>query len=381
VRASPFGPWLAGAMVGVVCLLAGGCGGSSAPAGSAPSSSGGGKPAASTPASVAAASGAGSSSATGAAGKMTQVTFAKAVDTFGLDVVNIAQMQGFFKKEGIDPKIEVVGNSTIADSALMGGQAQFTLVGSLPLLLGRSHNLPLISVNELDYGVPLQMIVSNKWIAQHHLSTSQSVQTRLKGLQGSVLGQIGPTDLDFFRYMMSISGVSSSSVRVVKMGSDPAAAAAIEKGVIDEFAVSPPQSLQVAAQGYGKILLNYKTIPQFRDMTYDLIVTSQPYAQAHPDVVGRVATAVGMADNFIRQHPKQSLADLEKLWPHLSPSVVQQSFHILTFASDGLQSAQRWQNAVNAFQTFGVIKGTVAAPEGTVWTNQYVNKAALGSAG
>jgi ABC-type nitrate/sulfonate/bicarbonate transport system substrate-binding protein len=357
---------LAGPLLAILlAAVTAGCGGAS----SKPPVSGGAPPAA---------PGAASPSAPTPAQAPVHVLIAKAVNTMGFDIANIAIQEGFMRKEGINAQLAVLGGSSVANAALEAGSAQFSMADSGPLLLALEKKLSLVSVESLDYGVPEQLIVSKSWQTAHHLSASQPLKQRLAGLKGSVFAQVGPTDRAFFEYMLQQEGVSPSSVHYVRMGSAEAAAAALEHGEIDGFQVSPPISLEVAAQGAGSVFVNYKDIPAFGQMTYDLVMTTTTYANSHPSVVTHVATALAMGNNFVLAHPAQAQSILEKLWPNLKPAVIQQSLGLMSFAKNGLQSAIQWKNAMSVWYAAGLVNRSVVARPEVNWTNRFIDLKALG---
>ena len=95
------------------------------------------------------------------------VTIGKAVDTIPFTVVDVALAEGYFTQNGVDVKEELVQGSSAANAAMVGGSLQFACEAADPLMLARSHGVPIMAVDALDDGVTLQLVVSNQWLAKH----------------------------------------------------------------------------------------------------------------------------------------------------------------------------------------------------------------------
>src|SRR5215472_8275118 len=89
---------------------------------------------------------------TEAAGDLGTVIIGKANDTIGFSVADVAQHEGYFERRGVRVELVVLGNSTVANSALTAGSVQFSMTSAPTLLLGRAKSLPLIAVAQTVYG-------------------------------------------------------------------------------------------------------------------------------------------------------------------------------------------------------------------------------------
>lgn len=307
------------------------------------------------------------------------VTIGKAVDTIGFTTVDVALNKGYFKQEGVNAKYDLLNGSSTAFSALVSNSVQFVTASSTALMLARQKGLPLESIASLDYGVPLEMLVSNSWIAKKHLSTSESLKQRIQGMAGAKIGEISQTDKAFYALLFKDAGVPMSSVSIIHLSSATAELAAIQHGEIDAFMISPPTANFAQSQGNSTILATVKELPQTKDMAYDIVVVDTNYAQAHPAVVKAVATAFAKADNLIQTDPQAALPIEEKHFSKYSASVLSQSLHFVQFAKNGLQTQTMWNDAETVNVETGELKSKVPVTEGTAWTNQYIDTAALKS--
>jgi ABC-type nitrate/sulfonate/bicarbonate transport system substrate-binding protein len=198
----------------------------------------------------------------------------------------------------------------------------------------------------------------------------------MKTIPGSTLGPVSATDQGFIKLLLDRAGLAKDAAKLVKFESAAAAVTAVERGAIDGTMGSPPNSLAAVARGKAAVVVNAREIPEYRDMAYDILSTTEKYAAQNKDAVRRVASAVARADNWIKVHPEAALAFEQKHFPSYSPEVLKASLELVTFAENGQQTAQQWQNAIKTYVDAGLIKSTDAA-EGQVWTNKYIDLGAL----
>lgn len=307
------------------------------------------------------------------------ITIGKAVDTIPFTVVDVAIAKGFFKQNGVDVKEELVQGSSAASAAMLGGSLQFACEAAVPLMLARSHGVPIIAVDGLDDGVTLQFLASKQWLAKHPVPANATLKQKMEDLNGSILGQVGTTDQAFYGLVRSWAGLPKyQGYRIEGLNSLAAVAVGMQRGIVDVTVQSPPNSVELAQQGGGDNFVDRKDVKQFNNVAYDLLTTTASYAQQNPKITREVATAIAQALDFMRDHPDETLAIEQQHFPKLTKVVLQKSIAFIPFAKDGLQSKQGWDRAVELAQETGFVKGVAAAPEGVFWTNQYIDQSKLG---
>ncbi|WP_212911062.1 ABC transporter substrate-binding protein [Streptomyces sp. TS71-3] len=313
----------------------------------------------------------------------TQVTIGKAVDTVGFTTVDVAQEKGYFAKEGVSAKQELLGGSSTAFAALQSGSVQFVTASSTALLSAKTKHVPLQAVTSLDYGVSLQLAASKSWTKAHHLSPKQPLKTVMRGLTGGTLGVVSTTDLTYYHYLMKQAGVDQDQFKTIVIKTQAAALAAVQHGQIDAFLVSPPNSYFAQSQGQAQIIATLHSVPALKNMTYDVLVTSATYAKAHPDVVKSVATAMARADNTMAQDP-ESVLDVEREhYPKMSDDVLLQSLKYVTFAPDGKMTPDGWRAVREQAEASDVPDASsvnVDENQGT-WSNDYIVTGRLHASG
>ena len=135
------------------------------------------------------------------------VTIGKAVDTIPFTVVDVAIAEGYFKQNGVDVKEELVQGSSAANAAMVGGSLQFACEAAVPLMLARSHGVPIMAVDALDDGVTLQLLVSNKWLSEHPIAADATFEQKMADLNGSIFAEVGTTEQAFYGLLRGWAGL------------------------------------------------------------------------------------------------------------------------------------------------------------------------------
>lgn len=311
---------------------------------------------------------------------MSSVTIGKAVDTIGFTAVDVAKANGYFAKEGISTNEDLLSGSSAAFAALQSGSVNFVTASSSALLNAKAKGVPLEAVASMDYGVSLQLLVSDTWIKSHSMSASQPLNTVMQKLVGAKIGVISTTDLDYDHFLEQQAGVDPTKLNYIKIGSQSAALAGLQHGLIDAFLLSPPSGFYAESQGGATVVATLHQVPELANMAYDVLVVDSDWAKSHASEVSAVATAIAMADNAMKTTPQSVLATEKQHYPKMSDSVLMNSLKYVTFAPNGLFTAQMWQNAFSEFKSTaktGSPSGIDVSENGGVWTNQYIKTSAL----
>lgn len=310
----------------------------------------------------------------GPGGSSTVVRIAKPVDTIAFTALDVALDQGFFKEQGINAQVVLLGGSSVVNSALQSGSVQFASVAALPLMLARSKKIPVVSVAGINYGVSLQLIVGGNRMRQ--VSGSKSLAERMRVLAGAKIGHVSASDGNFIDLMVKRAGLPANSVRKVSFESASAAVTALRQGAVDAAIGSPPNTVQPVSEGEAAVVANASEIPEYQELINDVVGTTEKYAKANPKTVKAVATAIAKADNLMRSGDSSVLAFEKKHYPRYSEDVLRKSLALSSFCQNGLQTAGQWNSALAAYKD-GNDLGGVTVNEGDTWTNEYIKKPEL----
>ncbi|WP_329129878.1 ABC transporter substrate-binding protein [Streptomyces sp. NBC_01476] len=319
---------------------------------------------------------AGCGSTSGAGGGAPTVTIGKAVDTVGFSAVDVAIAKGYFKDAGVNVKTVLLQGSSQTNAALQGGSIQLATLSSNALLLATSQGVQLQAVASLDYGASIQFVVSKDWMAKKGITAQQPLKQRIQGLRGAQDAAISSTGTQFLKLLLTQSGVPTSSVKYVTVGSDAAGAAALQHGTLQIFVGSPPASYYIARKAGAEILAGGSEVPEWKNMAYDLLVTTPSYAQRNTQATKAVATAMARAENLMRTDPRAVLALETEHFPSYSQDDLLKALKNVQWSPDGQFTQAMWNDALAVTKDTGQLGGDVDVSEGTLWTNQYIDRAA-----
>ena len=305
---------------------------------------------------------------------MTTVTIGKAVDTIGFTTVEVAEAEGYFAKQGIKVKEELLSGSSTAYAALQSGGVQFTCASSSSLLAAKEKGVPLEAIDSLDYGTSLQLLVSSNWMKAHHMTANEPIDTTMRDLEGAKFAALSSTDLDYDHLLAKQAGIPTSKYSYITVNAQSSALAGIQHGEMDAFLLSPPAGLQAQNQGTGTVVASLHQIPAFKTGMYDLLVADSNYVKQNPTIAQKVATAMAEADNIMQKDPNAVLKTEEKHYPGTPASVLEQSLRDVTFSKNGLQSASGWKAAEKVTTETGTPLGNLnVGPTGGIWTNEHID--------
>jgi sulfonate transport system substrate-binding protein len=217
--------------------------------------------------------------------------------------VAVAQAKGYleeeFKKDNI--KVEWIffkGQGPAVNEALTNNQLDFTTLGDLPAIIGRS------------VGINARVIMltgrrSNNYVAVKPNAGINSVAD----LRGKRVGfhKGTATQLAVDR-MLSVHGLSEKDIRAVNL--EPGTAqAAFESGDLDAI-VYTVQLLALRDKGTAKILYTSKEDPAATGAGH--ILVNEPFAKKYPDITRRVVKALVKSAYWASE--ERNRENLFKVW-------------------------------------------------------------------
>jgi NitT/TauT family transport system substrate-binding protein len=324
---------------------------------------------------------AGNSSASGHAAGLPTVTIGKSVDTIGFSAVDVAQAMGYFKDAGVNVNSELLQGSSQATAALEGGSIQFATLSSTALLLASSKGVKLQAIASLDHGVSIQVVTTKDWANQHGITPNQPLAQRVKGLEGAKDAAISSTGTSVLKLMMAQNGADPGTVDYVTVGSDAAGSAALGHGTLQVFAGSPPSTYYMVDNAGSEIIADATEVPAMKAMAYDIVIADPSWAQANKAAATAVATAIARAENLMATDPGKVIALEQQHFPSYSKDELMKSLANVQWTTDGTFTQSMWDDAVKVSQQEGQLSGSVDARENGLWTNQYLDTAAMSPSG
>jgi NitT/TauT family transport system substrate-binding protein len=278
-----------------------------------------------------------------------------------LPIANAAPMylgieKGFFKEERIEiePQMAQSGNELI--TSLVGGDSQFAFLGYVPVIVGKSRNLPVKVVANADNGADTvdkewQLILSPKGSSVREPEDLAGQTVAVNALKG--VAEVG------LKAALEEEGVDPNSVKLLEVPF-PEIPAALEAGRVDAAWTPEPFLTQVVGQGGQVVLAPYISLGEF--FPNGNYATTDQYIGENGDVVERFARAMNKSTQYAAEHPDEA----RKTIPEFTqiPPEVAEKMRLPVWRTE-IDKAQL-EDLVGYAQKYGVIEEQVDVNE-MVW--------------
>jgi NitT/TauT family transport system substrate-binding protein len=202
----------------------------------------------------------------------------------------VAQHRGFFKDEGLDADIVVMGAGPSL-AALSNGDIDYTLLtGSV--------------IRAAIRGLPVRLVAGLMTSSAHVFLARPEIKS-IKELQGKKVGLAGFGDATHVlaRMILAKHGVDpDKDVQFVSLGSDSGRFNALQQNLADMVVTSPPWDFEGKKLGYNILARAYEHV------NYPLagVGVNQKTLQTNPTQVKRVVKSLVRANRFMRDNREES---------------------------------------------------------------------------
>jgi NitT/TauT family transport system substrate-binding protein len=261
---------------------------------------------------------------------MTRITIAQALDSVDFLLLYVARHLNTFREEGLEARFVVMaggGGPNLA--AVLSGEAQFTPSGLFTFLGPIRGGQPLVAVRSLFDGMSVNFVIRRDTAARLGLREDSPLAEKYRRLKGLTLGITRPGALTDYvaRFVIALAGLRvGDDVRLVGVGTGPAALAALESGRVDVVAHVSPVPEQAVARGTGLMLFNNTRgeIPELREFLGLALVTTWPYLRGNAEDVRRLNRAISRAASWFQRASDRMVADvLMKSMPDVQPEIME----------------------------------------------------------
>jgi NitT/TauT family transport system substrate-binding protein len=158
-----------------------------------------------------------------------------------------ADAMGYFKEQGLDAEIVLLGGANKVYSAMLGGELEMSVSSSVSILKGRSSGTDLLMIGSAMNQHGSNIVVSKEWAAKHALTEKSSYADRLKALKGITIGtsSVGGGSDQLVRLLAEDAGINPDrhmTLTVLAVGDTTLAAFARRR--VDAITHSSPRSGQ-----------------------------------------------------------------------------------------------------------------------------------------
>ncbi|MQA81174.1 MAG: hypothetical protein GEV10_22265 [Streptosporangiales bacterium] len=296
--------------------------------------------------------------------------------------IDNARAGGAFTDNGVKVNWALAsgGDASIL-AALSAGDVQFAAVGTDAVLSAVDKGQHYQLVYCLSATLTQELVVSDTWLKEAGVSPDDPVEKRLAALSGATIGvnALGGLQDQLAHYYLQQGGVSESDARIAKIGPPPALEAALAKGQIDAFVLSPPEGPKMEEQGVGSVLLRNSELPELKKFCGLGLVTTKEFAEQNGDLVRKVAASLADASATVRSDPARVANTLQKAYyPKVAEPLMRESV-------EQLEPSIRGKGRMDAAMLGAVVRFVeetdghdlsidAKSGEGEWWTNDYLPK-------
>lgn len=261
----------------------------------------------------------GSGSTSGTSAQETNLTIAYASTGAGFSDLYVGVADGIFKKYGLNVTLQQVTPANLVP-ALLSGSVQIgggVADGTASAIL-KGEKLSYVALTEGTYNLQL-------WAT----SKVRSVQS-LAGQTVALTTQGSETDFALTA-LLKEDGVNPSSVGRKYLVATPQMLSAMSSGAVAAGLFQPPTAQSLTQSG-GKIVATLSNLPY----AVGAYIAPSSYASSHPKVIQEFVQAETASLAFLRTHPAQTIAAIQKYNPQSSAadSKIAYSFFLHVWKKD-----------------------------------------------
>jgi ABC-type nitrate/sulfonate/bicarbonate transport system substrate-binding protein len=242
----------------------------------------------------------------------------------------IAKDLGFWKDEGLDLDV-VVLNGLAATNAMMSGSVEFTGASGTTLLTAGARGLKVEMIADLFDKLPYDIVVSKEFAKKTGLDPKTSnYLDRARALKGATIIVDAPRSIAdaYLKYFVRKAGLNPErdiiTTPVAPIGTVPALAA----HKVDGFVLGPPWTNMAVDSGVGVYWLStvHNDIPGLSPIIASVVLARTGYCEEHKDICTKYGAGLKRSFTYMREHPKDSIERLKKIFPTMDPESLRISF-------------------------------------------------------
>ena len=252
-----------------------------------------------------------------ALGKTDNLTYGIASYSFTYAPIYIAEDAGFFEKEGLNVKGELMAGSGVEASATIAGDLPFYVGLPQTAALAIAKGQTLKTFAEISQQFPMDVVVSKSVAQRLGLTESTPVEKRLEALKGLKIAAWTPggaSDMLIHFIAAKMGWNPQRDLTLLPIGPATAMMAALQNNRVDSFIWSSPSSDEAASRLGAFILYRGAkgSWPPLQNVVFNCLIGNAKWLATHKDEAVSIYRALDLAMDFMRKHPQETKAFLRK---------------------------------------------------------------------
>lgn len=209
----------------------------------------------------------------------------------GYAPLHVAEQKGFFKKEGVDLKIQVIENDADKKAAVVAGKVQMTAGDIASDVMALESGVKLVQVMPLCDSNGADGIVCKKDI------------NKIEDLKGKkvAFNTTGGASVFMFNYILKEHDMTMEDVVVENMTSGDAGSAFVG-GSVDAAVTWEPWLTNAKNTDFGKVLISSKETP---GIIVDMLGIEKSFYEKYPKTVQAIIDAYIKTLDYIKDNPEE----------------------------------------------------------------------------
>jgi sulfonate transport system substrate-binding protein len=263
----------------------------------------------------------------------------------------VAEDQHLYEQQGLDVKVQFIAGVG-AMNAVIAGSTDFSMSSGGSLTRAAAHGQSLLAIANMGNQNGQYIVLRKDEAEAAHFDPNAPLAERAKILKGKTIGIDAMQSVvhSIVRVVARAGGLDPDSVTVTPM--QPAdTLSAFARHAIDGFTAGPPWPQQVVTNGTAVVVSDgAKGEPkEFSPIGSVMVVTRPQFCADHRSVCVKMGHVMKLAADFIHEHPKESVAILEKRYPKVEAKVLEASYEAVREMTPQppVPDAQQLANAEN----------------------------------
>ena len=261
--------------------------------------------------------------------KLEDITVALPAFSLSFSAEYLAEDMGLYEKRGLKAKVvELPGVGSI--NGVISGSADFAISSSISLTRAAARGQRLLAIAETTDRVIVQISLRKEFAKG--FDPAMPLEKRTLLLRGRTIAVDGISSL-IHAYVLMLAkraGIPGDDIHVAVM--QPAnMIAALDAKQIDGFAMSPPWPLKPVLEGSAVMIASGPDgdPPDLIPFANNVLVTRPDTCEKRKAVCEGVGRAFAEGAAFLKDHPVEALAIVQKRFSKLDDKLLQASFEVI----------------------------------------------------
>jgi len=241
----------------------------------------------------------------------------------------IAADAGFWTKHGLDVKLtQITGIGAM--NAVLSSSVDFSNSSGPSIIRSNIRGQKLVAIGSTLDALPFELVVRKQVADAAGITMKTPIEKRVAALKDKKVSVDSPNTIvhGWLRYFDRKGGLSAERDMKVAMMQPETALAGLRSGDIDGAVLSTPFSAAAERQGTGVIVASSLKgdFPEMLPFTFNVIPARPEFCNQKPSVCQKLMDGYFDAMNYIKDHPAESLAILQKRMSGINPDDLKSAF-------------------------------------------------------